>query len=237
MPRFEPQASSPGRRTSRRRTPRSWAVSFAASCERAGSPPTTWRLAWRPSGCWPRRSKRLRPTPEALAGMLSIQAERAFSLNADEMVFDYCGKASTSQKSQVLLLAAPRQIVNQIKAITDAAGLTCQSVTVSALACGGASCDADPTYRVGLYARPTYCEFWGQSDGSPRFVKHVADGAGWDAGRLRGPAELHDPTTGAVVLRAGPVAAVPDHGLRHLRPGGRRSPSRQRAAPAPNHGA
>lgn len=112
--------------------------------------------------------------PEVLAGMLSIQAERAFSLNAGEMVFDYCGKTSTSEKGQVLLLAAPRQVINQIKAITDAAGLHAQSMTVSALACGGASSDSDPTYRYGLYARPTYCEFWGQSDGSPRFIKHVA---------------------------------------------------------------
>jgi hypothetical protein len=114
--------------------------------------------------------------PEALAGMLSIQAERAFSLNAGEMVFDYCGKTTASQKSQVLLLAAPRQVVNHIKAITNAAGLHVQSVTVSALACGGALCDADPTYRYGLYARPTYCEFWGQSENSLRFIKHVPIG-------------------------------------------------------------
>ncbi len=136
-------------------------------------------------------------TPEALAGMLSIQAERAFSLNADEMIFDYCGKAGTSQKNQVLLLAAPRQIVNQIKAITDAAGLRAQSVTVSALACGGASCDADPTYRLGLYARPTYCEFWGQSDGSPRFVKHVAIG---QDGTPAGYADLLSSTIQRLVL-------------------------------------
>jgi len=114
--------------------------------------------------------------PEALAGMLSIQAERAFSMNAGELVFDYCGKTSTSEKSQVLLLAAPRQVVSHIKAIMDAAGLHAQSVTISALACGGASRGADPTHRYGLYARPTYCEFWGQPDGSPRFIKHVSMG-------------------------------------------------------------
>jgi len=135
--------------------------------------------------------------PEALAGMLSIQAERAFSLNADEMIFDYCGKTSTSQKSQVLLLAAPRQVVSQIKAITDAAGLHAQSMTVSALACGGALYDADPTYRFGLYARPTYCEFWGQSDGSPRFVKHVAIG---QDGTPAGYADLLSSTIQRLVL-------------------------------------
>lgn len=114
--------------------------------------------------------------PEALGGVLRIQAERAFSLNAGELVFDYCGKTSTSQKSQVLVLAAPRQVVSHVKGIADAAGLRVQSVTVSALACGGASYDVDPAHQYGLYARPSYCEFWGQSDGCPRFIKHVPMG-------------------------------------------------------------
>jgi hypothetical protein len=114
--------------------------------------------------------------PEALAGMLGIQAERAFSVSPGELVFDYCGKTSASEKGRVLLLAAPRQVVDRIKAITDAAGLRTQFVTVTALACGGASCATDPTSGYGLYARPTYCEFWGHSDGSLRFIKHVPIG-------------------------------------------------------------
>ena len=114
--------------------------------------------------------------PEALAGMLGIQAERAFSVNPGELVFDYCGKTNASEKGQVLLLAAPRQVVDRIKAITDTAGLRVQFVTVSALACGGASCETDPTSGYGLYARPTYCEFWGHSDGGLRFIKHVPIG-------------------------------------------------------------
>ena len=114
--------------------------------------------------------------PETLAGMLSIQAERTFSMNASELIFDYCGKTSTAQKSQVLLLAVPRRIVKHIRTIAEAAGLRTQSMTVSALACSGASCEADPGHRYGLYARPTYCEFWQQSDGNPRFIKHVPMG-------------------------------------------------------------
>ena len=62
-------------------------------------------------------------SPEVLAGMLSIQAERAFSMNADELIFDYCGRTSTTEKRPVLLLAARRQIVDQIKELTEAAGL------------------------------------------------------------------------------------------------------------------
>ncbi len=64
-------------------------------------------------------------TPEALAGILGIQAERVFSMNADELVFDYCGKTSTSEKSQVLLLAARRQIVDRIKELGRGGGPAC----------------------------------------------------------------------------------------------------------------
>jgi hypothetical protein len=112
-------------------------------------------------------------TSEALAGILGIQAERAFSLNAEELVFDYCGKTSSSQKSQVLLLAARRQIVNRVKELTEAAGVQVQSMTVSAFACGGEPSGNGSACRYGLYTRPTYCEFWGQTDGSPQFIKHI----------------------------------------------------------------
>jgi hypothetical protein len=111
--------------------------------------------------------------PEALAGILGIQAERAFSMNSEELVFDYCGKTSASQKSQVLLLAARRQIVKQVKDLVDAAGVQVQSITVSAFACGCKPTENGSDCRYGLYTRPTYCEFWGQADGSPQFIKHI----------------------------------------------------------------
>ena len=116
-------------------------------------------------------------SPDVLAGMLSIQAERAFSMNADELIFDYCGRTSTTEKSPVLLLAARRKIVDQIKELTGAAGLHVQSITLSALACSKALSHGDLASWYGLYARPTYCEFWAQLDGSPRFIKHVSIGS------------------------------------------------------------
>jgi hypothetical protein len=112
-------------------------------------------------------------SPEALSGLLSIQAERAFSLNAEELIFDYCGQTSTSEKNQVLLLAARRKIVEEIKELMLAAGLQVQSITLSALACSKALSEGGLAFRYGLYARPTYCEFWAQMEGSPRFLKHV----------------------------------------------------------------
>jgi len=112
-------------------------------------------------------------SPEALAGILSIQAERVFSMNPGDLVFDYCGRTSTTEKSQVLLLAARRQIVDQIQELAGAAGLQIESITVSALACGGAPTRNGTACRYGLYTRPTYCEFWGRFNGSPRFIKHI----------------------------------------------------------------
>jgi len=112
-------------------------------------------------------------TPDALAGMLGIQAERAFSLNASELIFDYCGKTSTSEKSEVLLVAAQRQVVSRVKELTDAAGLQVRSITVSALAFGKNLSEGGTQQRYGLYARPTYCEFWSQSNGRLRSLQHV----------------------------------------------------------------
>ena len=152
---------------------RNWASGFGNSCASGGSPRNRPWSAWRPSGSWPRRSRPRRRRRKPLAGILGIQAERAFSLNADELVFDYCGRTSTSQKSQVLLLAARRQIVDRIKELAEAAGLQVQSITVSAFACGSTPSENGSACRYGLYTRPTYCEFWGQIDGSPRFIKHI----------------------------------------------------------------
>jgi len=142
-------------------------------------------------------------SPDALAGALSIQAERAFSINSDELIFDYCGRTSASETSQVLLLAARRQIVDLIGELGAAAGLHVQSVTVSALACSRALSETGPTYRYSLYARPTYCEFWGQMNGSLRFIRHIP--AGTD-GSPTGYADLLTSTIQRQVL----LASKPD---------------------------
>jgi hypothetical protein len=108
---------------------------------------------------------------EAVAGMLGIQAERAFSLNSNDLIFDYYGSTSASESSRVMLLAARKQMVEEIKAMAVSAGLHPEAVTVSALAFGGPS-DAS-RQQYGLYARPTYCEFWSQSNGRLQAIRHV----------------------------------------------------------------
>ncbi len=146
--------------------------------------------------------------PEALAGILGIQAERVFSMNTDELVFDYCGKTSVSEKSQVLLLAARRQTVAQIKELAEAAALQVQSITVSAFACGCAPSENGSACGYGLYTRPTYCEFWGHSDGSPRFIKHIPLEVN---GSLSGYADLLTTTIQRQVLLSSRHNQAPPH--------------------------
>ncbi|MBN1360562.1 MAG: hypothetical protein JW993_08220 [Sedimentisphaerales bacterium] len=110
---------------------------------------------------------------DAVAGMLGIQAERAFSLNASDLIFDYFGRTSTFESSKVMLLAARREIVSDVRELTTAAGLQVRCVTVSALAFGKILSGSGPEARYGLYARPTYCEFWSQANGQLRSIKHV----------------------------------------------------------------
>ncbi len=111
---------------------------------------------------------------DAVAGMLGIQAERTFSLNSGELIFDYCGRTSTSASSKVMLLAARRQMIDQIRELAAAAGLHVQAVTVSALAMGKATSFDPLKQHYGVYARPSYCELWSQLNGTPRSIKHLA---------------------------------------------------------------
>lgn len=112
-------------------------------------------------------------TADSLPAMLGIQAERAFSLNADELIFDYCGKTSTSEKSDILLVATKRQVISQIKGLTAAAGLQVRAITVSTLSLDKHLPDNESQQRYGLYTRPTYCEFWSRSNGRLRSIQHV----------------------------------------------------------------
>jgi len=109
----------------------------------------------------------------ALAGLLTIQAERAFSLNAGELILDYCGLPSDSERTTITLLATRRQLVDQIREFATAAGLRIQVLTVSALALDAASGSTGGGRRYGLYSRPGYCEFWSRSENRPETISHV----------------------------------------------------------------
>ena len=146
---------------------------------------------------------------EAMGGILSIQAERAFSLNASELVFDFVGRTSTSESSKVTLLAARRQMIDDIKELTTAAGLQVEAVTVSALAFSRLLAGQDADVRYGLYARSNYCEFWSQANGQLRTIKHVplASMNGTASGRAE---QLADAIQRSILL-AGEHSHKPPH--------------------------
>jgi len=114
---------------------------------------------------------------DSLSGLLHIQAERAFSLNASELVFDYYGRPSSAESSSILLLATRRQLTSQISTLANAAGLRVLSVTVSALTLNEALSAGGVECRFGLYTRPSYCEFWSRENGRLRSIQHVSTSA------------------------------------------------------------
>ncbi|MHC4145897.1 MAG: hypothetical protein ACYSUD_14070, partial [Planctomycetota bacterium] len=72
-----------------------------------------------------------------------------------------------------MLIAARRQVVNQVRELADTAGLKARSVTVSALAFDQTLAGSGTRQQYGLYARPGYCEFWSQFAGRLRSIQHV----------------------------------------------------------------
>jgi hypothetical protein len=114
---------------------------------------------------------------ETLSGMLSIQAERAFSLNAGDLVFDYYGRTSKTQSSRVLLVASRRELLDRVTDLMTAAGIQVRAVTASALAFAHLLSEQASSCTHGFYIRPDYCEFWSSVDGKPQAIKHVAGGA------------------------------------------------------------
>ena len=81
---------------------------------------------------------RLKPVPpaegEALAEILRLTAERAFSADGSELLIDYIPPAAGRAEEQVLLLATMRRRVDQVRQAAEAAGLRIEAVTSSTAA-------------------------------------------------------------------------------------------------------
>jgi len=114
---------------------------------------------------------------ESLAGILRIQTERAFSLNAGDLLFDYCGRPSSTEGSDILLVATRRQIADQINTLATAAGLRLLSLTVSALTLSEVASERTAEQCYGVYTRPDYCEFWSRANGRLRSLQHISASA------------------------------------------------------------
>jgi hypothetical protein len=111
----------------------------------------------------------------ARAGMLRIQAERAFASAAGDLAVDYVAGPEVGDRSTVLLCAVPRERVDRALAIARAAGLavSCVTPTVAALVRAG-SRDENGAARVALNVVPGSIEIAIQAGDRLESVRHVA---------------------------------------------------------------
>ncbi len=120
---------------------------------------------------------------DSLTSILRIKAEREFSLDYNDLVFDYIGRVSATEKSSLLLVATLRQKIEQLVETSHAAGLTVLSITSSFLAVASAFRQTGFEDSYALYIRPNYAEFLVQQNKSVNLLRHVpvAVGARQDA--------------------------------------------------------
>ncbi|MGD0094286.1 MAG: hypothetical protein ABSE73_30630, partial [Planctomycetota bacterium] len=109
---------------------------------------------------------------EVLNSMLLLQAERDFSLEPADLVLDYIPGPRTAEGQTVMLLAALRERIGQVRLLADSAGLKLQAITATTLALAAAAPEADVLY---LGANGVELATRG-SDGLAR-LRHVAPGS------------------------------------------------------------
>lgn len=121
------------------------------------------------------KEKNLPPaTPDILAGMLRIQAERDFSFDPDALTIDYVAGSTGEQGQSVVLAATLRERVNAIAGIAAAAGLKLQSIAPTAAALSYVS-----GAKSGLYLGANGVELVSETNGV-RIPRHIATPACWD---------------------------------------------------------
>src|SRR5687767_14801359 len=90
------------------------------------------------------REKGIPPADETMAAdVLRLQAERLFSSELKDLIFDYAGTPDPNAPGKVLLLAMPRQQLDRAVAMLETAGLTVAGVLPSTLALAAAGAPAD----------------------------------------------------------------------------------------------
>ncbi|HEY3320910.1 MAG TPA: hypothetical protein VGP72_10635 [Planctomycetota bacterium] len=80
---------------------------------------------------------------QMLTSMLRIQAETQFSLEPGTLVVDYTTGSASSEGQAVVLVAALRERIEQLRTLAAAAGLKLQSITPTGLALSAASGSAN----------------------------------------------------------------------------------------------
>jgi hypothetical protein len=113
----------------------------------------------------------------ALASLLRIQAERAFSYEGKDLAIDYLPQEAEGGPRSVLLFAALKRRVDQVKAAAEAAGLTVRHITASAATlalAGAAGPNGAPDMVVELL--PQSVQLVIRRNASVRSIRHLSVG-------------------------------------------------------------
>jgi hypothetical protein len=114
---------------------------------------------------------------ESLAGMLMIQAERAFSLDVSDLALDCAGPVGVLQGGKVLLVAALRKALDQVMTAMRAARVKVLGVGSTAMTLAWAAGQSDSAPSVVLYMGPNTAELAVRAGGTIRLLRHVPAGA------------------------------------------------------------
>jgi len=119
---------------------------------------------------------------QALANILRIQAERAFSADGKDLAIDYVARGEWERQRSVLLVAASKRRIEQATELAAAAGLHVAAVTCSATALGLAGATAeDRGPNVIVQANPDATELALRDEKRFRVVRHLSVAAGGEA--------------------------------------------------------
>ena len=78
-------------------------------------------------------------SPALAASTLRLQAEGEFSSELDNLIMDFAGASSTAEPTTVLLIATNKVLVDECKAMAEAAGLRVDAITSTTAALGRAT--------------------------------------------------------------------------------------------------
>lgn len=110
----------------------------------------------------------------SIPAILSLAIERDFASDREQLVFDYAlGAEIDGQRSAALLVGAPRQTIDQLKALAEAAGLSVQGITASTLALAGLAGGAPTDDRLLLHLFAGGAELAVQQHGGPRMMRRL----------------------------------------------------------------
>jgi Tfp pilus assembly protein PilN len=138
--------------------------------------------------------------PSAVPSMLLLQAEREFALEPQDLVFEYAGESDPAAARTLLLLAVHRKRVDAVVAMAEAAGLSVEGVTLSAVALAAETGRQLAHGGAVLHVAPGVAELAIHHGGQPRALRHLRAPAAAGAGPavpMATPADGAAPLAGA----------------------------------------